>query len=177
MLTSRVLIIYLQLRISRGVGALPRRRILSCPTTVCSAPPPTPPLSATSAYIVRARGRDPDCSGGLAPAPRVHHRQRRGELAAPDSALRSSSRVRATPSRSLHLSPSFFFFPSASGKTYALPRLSPLFVFLSPSLRRRHRRSPSRSPARRSPRLTSKNIAILSPLSINLTICQIHNKR
>lgn len=85
------------------------------------------------------RREDPDCSGGLAPAPRVHHRQRRGRLAAPDGALLFSPCVHAILET---LSPSSL-------------RLSSISLFLSVCLRL------GRPPLSRS--------SLLSPLSFSLS--------
>lgn len=59
------------------------RRTLSCPTTVYRFSSLSSSSSSAFSHfcIYRSesgrRREDPDCSGGLAPAPRVHHRQRR----------------------------------------------------------------------------------------------------
>jgi len=68
--TSRVLIIYLQLRISRGASALCHADVYLLLSHYCllrSSPSSASPLSATFAYIPSGHRprEDPDCSGGL----------------------------------------------------------------------------------------------------------------
>jgi len=173
--TSRVLIIYLQLRISRGALALCHADVYLLLSHYCllrSSPSSASPLSATFAYIPSGHrpGEDPDCSGGLlrrlfgsitdSPPRRTRgSRQRAFSVPLPARATFSPSFLPSfLPFVCFSSDVSLFLFPF-------VPSLSSLFLFSRCLLFPCYHPSFSSPfvPASLTSRLMSKNVAISSP--------------